>query len=63
MRAGVWAGALHVLPLLFVSLEKAKSTDYGSTACDCLGKTRLSPEEKKKRVGRYAFQKGMSAQK
>lgn len=51
-----------MLPVLLVSLEKAKSTDYGSTACDCLGKTRLGPEEKK-RVGRYAFQKGMSAQK
>lgn len=44
---GVRAGALHVLPLLLGSLEKAKSTVYGSTACDCLGKTRLRPEGKK----------------
>lgn len=46
-RAGVWAGALHVLPLPLVSLENVKSTDCGGTACDCLGKTRLSPEGKK----------------
>lgn len=36
-----------MLPLPLVSLENVRSTDCGGTACDCLGKTRLSPEEKK----------------
>lgn len=46
VRAGVWAGALA---LLLLSMQKVKSIDYGGTACDCLGKTRLAAEKTKRR--------------
>ena len=40
-----WLGC--ALALLLMSGQKVKSTDYRGTACDCLDKIRISPEEKR----------------